>query len=81
MVNRGRDKSVVAGYPWFLDWGRDSLIFCRALIQGERFEDAKAILRLFGQYEQNGTLPNMICGRNAENRETSDAPLWFFLCL
>ncbi len=78
LVHRGRDKSVIAGYPWFLDWGRDSLIFCRALIEGGHFEDAKAILRLFGQYEQSGTLPNMICGKNAENRETSDAPLWFF---
>ncbi len=78
LVQRGRDKSVIAGYPWFLDWGRDSLIFCRALIEGGRLKDAKAILRLFGQYEQGGTLPNMICGNNAENRETSDAPLWFF---
>ncbi|SMD00947.1 glycogen debranching enzyme, putative [Desulfocicer vacuolatum DSM 3385] len=78
MVSRGRDKSVIAGYPWFLDWGRDSLIFCRALIQAGRLDYAKAVLRLFGQYEQGGTLPNMICGSNAENRETSDAPLWFF---
>ncbi|RLB85894.1 MAG: transmembrane fusion protein, partial [Deltaproteobacteria bacterium] len=29
LVDRGQDKSVIAGYPWFLDWGRDSLIFCR----------------------------------------------------
>ena len=78
LVQRGQDKSVVAGYPWFLDWGRDSLIFCRALIEGGRVGDAKAILRLFGRFEQGGTLPNMICGNNAENRETSDAPLWFF---
>ena len=78
LVSRGKDKSVIAGYPWFLDWGRDSLIFCRALIQAGRMADAKAILRLFGRYEQGGTLPNMICGNNAENRETSDAPLWFF---
>jgi len=78
LVTRGRNKSVIAGYPWFLDWGRDSLIFCRALIQAGRLDDARAILRLFGRYEQGGTLPNMICGSNAENRETSDAPLWFF---
>ncbi|SLM27440.1 Amylo-alpha-16-glucosidase (fragment) [Desulfamplus magnetovallimortis] len=78
LVERGKDKSVIAGYPWFLDWGRDSLIFSRALIEVGRMDDAKAILRLFGQFEQNGTLPNMICGRDAGNRETSDAPLWFF---
>lgn len=80
IVDRGRDKSVIAGYPWFLDWGRDSLIFCRSLIELERFSEAKAILRLFGRFENQGTLPNMICGEDAQNIETSDAPLWFFAC-
>ncbi|MCA1787579.1 MAG: amylo-alpha-1,6-glucosidase, partial [Desulfobacteraceae bacterium] len=80
IVNRGQDKSVIAGYPWFLDWGRDSLIFCRSLIALGRMSDALAILHLFGRFEDNGTLPNMICGNDAENIETSDAPLWFFAC-
>ncbi|NOX33780.1 MAG: transmembrane fusion protein [Deltaproteobacteria bacterium] len=80
IVNRGRDKSVIAGYPWFLDWGRDSLIFCRGLIELGRCTEARAILRLFGRFEKNGTLPNMICGENSGNIETSDAPLWFFAC-
>lgn len=77
LVTRADDKSVIAGYPWFLDWGRDSLIFSRALIQAERLADAKKILRLFGRFEANGSLPNMISGNDARNRETSDAPLWF----
>ncbi|MGM0642799.1 MAG: amylo-alpha-1,6-glucosidase [Thermodesulfobacteriota bacterium] len=77
VVERGPDNSVIAGYPWFLDWGRDSLIFCRALIELGRFEEAKGILRLFGRFESGGTLPNMICGEDAGNIETSDAPLWF----
>ena len=80
IVDRGSDKSVIAGYPWFLDWGRDSLIFCRSLIELGRFAQAKSILRLFGRFEDNGTLPNMICGKDAANIETSDAPLWFFSC-
>ncbi|MCP3940480.1 MAG: transmembrane fusion protein [Desulfobacteraceae bacterium] len=80
LVHRGEDKSVVAGYPWFLDWGRDSLIFCRSLIEVQRFSEAKSILRLFGRFENHGTLPNMICGGDAKNIETSDAPLWFFTC-
>ncbi len=80
IVDRGEEKSVVAGYPWFLDWGRDSLIFCRALIELGRTEDAFAMLTLFGKFEKNGTLPNMICGEDARNIETSDAPLWFFAC-
>ncbi|OGR35820.1 MAG: transmembrane fusion protein, partial [Desulfobacula sp. RIFOXYB2_FULL_45_6] len=80
LVTRGSEKSVIAGYPWFLDWGRDSLIFCRGLIELGRFSDAKAILSLFGRFENQGTLPNMICGKDAGNIETSDAPLWFFSC-
>jgi predicted glycogen debranching enzyme len=77
LVDRGKLKTVIAGYPWFLDWGRDSLIFVRGLIAAGWFEEARAVLKLFGQYEDRGTLPNMIRGSDAGNRETSDAPLWF----
>ncbi len=80
IVEREGENSVIAGFPWFLDWGRDSLIFCRALIELRRFDQAKGILKLFGKFEENGTLPNMICGKDTANRETSDAPLWFFAC-
>jgi len=80
IVDRGPEKSVVAGYPWFLDWGRDSLIFCRSLIELGRTREAFAMLTLFGKFEKDGTLPNMICGDDARNIETSDAPLWFFAC-
>ena len=70
--------SVVAGYPWFLDWGRDSLIAVRGLVAAGRLAEARNILIQFGRFEQNGTLPNMIHGEKADNRDTSDAPLWFF---
>jgi predicted glycogen debranching enzyme len=77
VVERGNLKTVIAGYPWFLDWGRDSLIFVRGLIAAGQWETARAVLKLFGQYEDRGTLPNMIRGNDAGNRDTSDAPLWF----
>lgn len=77
VVDRGGLKSVIAGYPWFLDWGRDSLICARGLIAAGRRADARAVLTLFGQFEDRGTLPNMIRGGDAGNRDTSDAPLWF----
>jgi starch synthase (maltosyl-transferring) len=79
VVKRGSLKSVVAGYPWFLDWGRDSLIFTRGLIAMGRIEESMDILKQFGRFEQNGTLPNMIHGSDAGNRDTSDAPLWFIV--
>jgi predicted glycogen debranching enzyme len=78
VVNRGQLKTVIAGYPWFLDWGRDALIFVRGLIGSQKTRWARAILQQFGQFEKGGTLPNMIAGNNATNRDTSDAPLWFF---
>lgn len=78
VVRRGSLKTVIAGYPWFLDWGRDALIFARGLIAAGRPDDARAVARLFGQYEENGTLPNMIRGADTGNRNTSDAVLWFF---
>jgi predicted glycogen debranching enzyme len=78
VVKRGGLKTVIAGYPWFLDWGRDALIFTRGLIAASRLQAARAVLTQFGQFEMQGTLPNMIEGQNAGNRDTSDAPLWFF---
>ena len=78
VVKRGMMKTVIAGYPWFLDWGRDSLIFVRGLVAAGKIEDAKAVLKQFGQFEKEGSLPNMIHGDDAGNRDTSDAALWFF---
>jgi starch synthase (maltosyl-transferring) len=79
VVKRGALNTVIAGYPWFLDWGRDALIFARGLIAAGRTKDARAILKQFGQFEIDGTLPNMILGRDPANRDTSDAPFWFFV--
>ena len=79
IVGRENFKTVIAGYPWFLDWGRDTLIVTRGLIAEPAFlEDARKILLQFASFAENGTLPNMISGSNAENRDTSDAPLWLF---
>jgi predicted glycogen debranching enzyme len=79
VVKRGQLKTVIAGYPWFLDWGRDALIFVRGLIAAQKTKAARDILIQFGHYEEQGTLPNMIQGDQAANRDTSDAPLWFML--
>ena len=78
IVKRQKQKTVIAGYPWFLDWGRDTLICTRGMIAAKMLDDVKAILKQFAQFEQQGTLPNMIRGDDVGNRETSDAPLWFF---
>jgi len=77
VVRRDTLRTVIAGYPWFLDWGRDTLIVLRGLIADGRHDESLAILQEFGRFEENGTLPNVIHGQKVENRDTSDAPLWF----
>jgi glycogen debranching enzyme len=77
VVRRDAGKTVIAGYPWFLDWGRDTLICARGLLAAGLREEVKQILVTFGRFAENGTLPNAIYGDNASNRDTSDAPLWY----
>ena len=79
VVTRGAGKTVIAGYPWFLDWGRDTFIAARGLLAAGLSEDVKELLVTFGRFERDGTLPNTIFGEDASNRDTSDAPLWFGL--
>lgn len=77
VVRRHDARSVIAGYPWFLDWGRDSLICARGMITAGMHEEVRDLLITFGRFEEGGTLPNSIHGNDASNRDTSDAPLWF----
>jgi glycogen debranching enzyme len=77
VARRGEGKTVVAGYPWFLDWGRDTFIAARGLITAGWLDEVQEIAVTFARFEKDGTLPNIIHGANASNRDTSDAPLWF----
>ena len=79
VVRRGEGKTVIAGYPWFLDWGRDTFICARGLLAASMVAEVKQILLTFAKFEKDGTLPNAIYGDNAANRDTTDAPLWFAL--
>jgi glycogen debranching enzyme len=79
LVRRGSGTTVVAGYPWFLDWGRDAFIAARGLVAGDFTEEARSVLRTFGRFEVGGTLPNFLAGESPGSRESSDAPLWFAL--
>jgi len=73
-------KSVVAGYHWFEDWGRDSLISLPGLtLVTGRFEDAKEILLTFKQYCQKGIIPNRFPDNVGDKPDynTVDATLWY----
>lgn len=77
VVRRETGKTVIAGYPWFLDWGRDTFIAARGLLAAGMADDVKQILVTFARFEKSGMLPNTIFGNDASNCDTSDAPLWF----
>jgi len=79
IVKRDESLTIIAGYPWFLDWGRDTLICLRGVIAAGMMETARDILRQFARFEEHGTIPNMIRGHELSNRDTSDAPLWLFV--
>ncbi|WP_300347092.1 amylo-alpha-1,6-glucosidase [Clostridium sp.] len=81
IVNREsiNGKTILAGYPWFLDWGRDAMIAINGLtLSTGRLEDAKDIIKSFSLYEKNGLIPNMFPGEGQEPiYNTVDASLWF----
>jgi len=73
-------KTIIAGYPWFTDWGRDTMIALPGLtLVTGRFEDAKEILYTFSKYVKDGLIPNMFPDEGNEPcYNTVDAPLWYF---
>ncbi|GGJ40976.1 amylo-alpha-1,6-glucosidase [Deinococcus roseus] len=75
--------SVIAGYPWFADWGRDSMIALSGLtLPTGRFSDAKGILTTFLKYQRQGLVPNNFWddGKGA-GYNTVDGALWLFVAL
>lgn len=73
-------KSIIAGYPWFNDWGRDTMISLEGLtLTTGRAREAHAILRTFAFYIKDGLIPNMFPdGEFKGIYNTADATLWFF---
>jgi len=78
--NSTKSKTVIAGYPWFTDWGRDTMIaFSGLTLATGRYEDAKDILYTFSKYINYGLLPNMFPDDGNEPLYNSvDAALWYF---
>ena len=80
IVSRGDQKTVIAGYHWFGDWGRDTMIALPGLtLPTGRHEIARSILRTFSRNVDQGMLPNRFpdAGDTPEYN-TVDATLWFF---
>jgi len=75
--------TVIAGYHWFTDWGRDTMISLEGLtLLTGRIQEAGSILRMFAQHIRDGLVPNMFPeGANEGLYHTADATLWFFHAL
>jgi predicted glycogen debranching enzyme len=76
-------RSVIAGYHWFTDWGRDTMISLEGLtLTTGRQVEASYILRTFAHYIRDGLIPNMFPeGKTDGLYHTADATLWFFHAL
>jgi predicted glycogen debranching enzyme len=76
-------RTVIAGYHWFTDWGRDTMISFEGLtLTTGRRREANFILRTFAQYVREGLIPNLFPdGSNEGLYHTADATLWFFHAL
>jgi predicted glycogen debranching enzyme len=73
-------QTVIAGYHWFTDWGRDTMISLEGLtLVTGRQQEARWILRTFAHYVRDGLIPNMFPEGEKEGLyHTADASLWFF---
>jgi predicted glycogen debranching enzyme len=80
LVKRGELETVIAGYHWFGDWGRDTMIALPGLtLVTRRYEEARRILLVFAESMDQGMVPNRFPdGGEAPEYNTVDATLWFF---
>jgi predicted glycogen debranching enzyme len=79
IVKRGEGRTIIAGYPWFTDWGRDTFIALRGLtLATGRLADARAILVEWAGTVSEGMLPNRFPdGAGAPEYNAVDASLWY----
>jgi predicted glycogen debranching enzyme len=76
-------RTIMAGYHWFADWGRDTMISLEGLtLVAGRTVEARYVLRTFAEYLRDGLIPNMFPEHQSEGiYNTADATLWFFHAL
>jgi predicted glycogen debranching enzyme len=78
LVGRGTGATIVAGYPWFTDWGRDTFIALRGLcLAGGRLDVAGKILLEWAGAVSEGMLPNRFADAGAPEYNAVDASLWY----
>jgi predicted glycogen debranching enzyme len=83
LVRRGSGRTIVAGYPWFTDWGRDTFISLRGLcLATGRLADARSILLEWADHVSEGMLPNLFVDQGGTPEyNTVDASLWYVVAV
>jgi len=83
LIDRDGKKTIIAGYHWFTDWGRDTMIALPGLcLATGRFDDAKQILRRWLAAANSGMIPNRFPdGTNEPEFNSVDAGLWLFIAI
>jgi predicted glycogen debranching enzyme len=83
IVQRGTGKTIIAGYPWFGDWGRDTLISLRGFcLATGRLADARDILLEWAGQVSEGMLPNRFADQgDAPEYNSVDAALWYVIAV
>ena len=78
LVRRGAGRTVIAGYPWFGDWGRDTFIALRGLcLATGRLDVAADVVRTWATHVDGGMLPNRFPDGEAPEYHSVDAALWY----
>ena len=83
IVRRGAGQTIIAGYPWFGDWGCDTFIALRGLcIASGRLQEAREILLQWAGAISEGMLPNRFCEEgDAAEYNSVDASLWYVIAV
>lgn len=84
IVRRGKDlNTIIAGYHWFADWGRDTMISLPGLcLETGRYDDARKILKAFSKVVDKGMIPNRFPDHGEEPEYNNvDGTLWYFVAI
>jgi len=80
LVRRGNGASIIAGYPWFTDWGRDTFIALRGLfIVRGKLDEARAVIETWASAMEDGLAPNRFADDGVPDYAAADTSLWFII--
>lgn len=78
IIQKPYGTTIIAGYPWFSDWGRDTFVSLEGLtLKTNRYNDAKNVILTYSRYIENGLIPNVISENGGQSYNSVDASLWY----